>query len=64
MLSRVRAVSPAILITGIVLVSAGAFLINNVQSMTPLYLDTGVFDATIIIGLSAIFDINLNKEQQ
>jgi hypothetical protein len=61
MLSRVRAVSPAILITGIVLVSAGAFLINNVQSMTPLYLGT---DATIIIGLSAIFDINLNKEQQ
>ena len=63
MLGRVRAVSPAILITGIVLVSAGASLINNVQSTTPLYPGAGVFDATITIGLSAIFDINLNKEQ-
>jgi uncharacterized membrane protein (UPF0127 family) len=50
MLSRVRAVSPAILITGIVLIvlaSAGALLINNAQPTTPLYLGGGVFDATI-----------------
>jgi uncharacterized membrane protein (UPF0127 family) len=56
MLSRARAVSPAILITGIVLIvlaSAGALLINNAQPTTSLYLGSSVFDATVAYTQSA-----------
>ncbi len=50
MITRLKSASPAIIIGGVLLIivaAAAAVLLNKAQPTTPLYLGSGVFDATI-----------------
>jgi uncharacterized membrane protein (UPF0127 family) len=50
MLTRIRGASPAIIITGVVLIiiaSAILFITSKLQPTIPLYLGSGVFDAKV-----------------